>query len=489
MLAKRFRSLSEYRGAETAGYKLLPFRFTALDDRRQVLSNFAGEFLVLDREVLRQLVLHELTPDSPHYDELKSRHFLADQSSKIAPQLLGLKYRTKLGRLAQFTGLHMFVVTLRCDHSCNYCQVSRQTEDKVTYDMAPETARKAVDFMFRSPSPALKVEFQGGESLLNFPVVREIVEYAKSVNQTERRDLAFVIATNLSVLSDEILDYCDRHEILISTSLDGPADLHNRNRPRRGRNSHELTVTGISRVQDRLGVGKVSALMTTTHESLSRGRDIVDEYVQAGLHQIFLRPMSPYGFAKRTGQIDRYDAEQWLQFFKDSLAYILEINKAGYPLMECFSSLILRKMLTPQNPGYVDLQSPSGLGISAIIYNYDGEIYAGDEARMIAESGDKTFRMGNLYTDAYESVMLGDSFLNILESSMAQSSPICSECAFMPYCGADPVYHYESQQDFVGNKALSGYCHRNTGIFQHLISLLEDSPRDAEILRRWAFPC
>ena len=199
--------------------------------------------------------------------------------------------------------------------------------------------------------------------------------------------------------------------------------------------------------------------------------------------------MSPYGFAKKTGQIHKYDAERWLEFYKEALSYILEVNKSGYALLECYSSLVLRKMLTPQNPGYVDLQSPSGLGISAIIYNYDGDIYAGDEARMLGESGDKTFRMGNLSEDDYEKVMLGDAFLDILESSMAQSAPICSECAFMPYCGADPVYHHETQQDFLGNKALSGYCHRNIGIFRHLIGLMCDSPADSEILRRWAFPC
>jgi len=180
--------------------------------------------------------------------------------------------------------------------------------------------------------------------------------------------------------------------------------------------------------------------------------------------------MSPYGFAKKTGQIHRYDAAQWLDFYKEALAYILEINRSGYPLLECYSSLVLRKMLTPQNPGYVDLQSPSGLGISAIIYNHDGEIYAGDEARMLGESGDRTFRMGNLWTDTYDQVMLGEAFLDILESSMAQSAPICSECAFMPYCGADPVYHHETQQDFLGNKATSGYCYRNIGIFRHLIT-------------------
>ena len=64
--------------------------------------------------------------------------------------------------------------------------------------------------MFKSPSPVLKVEFQGGESLLNFSLIRSIVEIAEARNQD--RDLEFVIATNLAVVTDEMLDYCREHE-------------------------------------------------------------------------------------------------------------------------------------------------------------------------------------------------------------------------------------------------------------------------------------
>jgi sulfatase maturation enzyme AslB (radical SAM superfamily) len=82
--------------------------------------------------------------------------------------------------------------------------------------------------------------------------------------------------------------------VYFSTSLDGPADLHNRNRPRPGRNSHELALAGIERVRHALGRDKVSALMTTTPESLRRGREIIDEYARHGFLSIFLRPVSPY---------------------------------------------------------------------------------------------------------------------------------------------------------------------------------------------------
>ena len=488
MLAKRFNSLSDYRAAETAdGYKLLPVRFTRLDTDRYVLSNMVGEYRVLSRSTIDALVSHKLTIGSSLFDDLKSGHFLYDSDSSVATELLGLKYRTKLSPVAQFTGLHMFVVTLRCDYTCQYCQVSRQTEDRAAFDMSEEVARRSVDLVFKSPSPAIKIEFQGGEPLLNFEMIRFIVDLAKARNQSEKRDLQFVIASNLSLLTDDILDYCAEHEIFFSTSLDGPATLHNKNRPRPGRNGHALTISGIERVRTRLGIDRVSALMTTTKASLTHCREIIDEYVLRGFTSIFLRPLSPYGFAARAGHFARYDAERWLNFYKEGLEYILDINRQGYPLVETFSAIVLRKMLTPQSPAYVDLQSPAGMGISGLVYNYDGDIYAADEARMLAEMGDKTFRLGNVFHDDYRTIMLSDALLDPIESSVAQSVPLCSDCAFLPYCGTDPLYHHATQGDAVGNRMTSGFCHRNMGVFRHLISRMEDSPVDKALLSNWAW--
>jgi uncharacterized protein len=141
--------------------------------------------------------------------------------------------------------LHMFVVSLRCNHTCKYCQVSRQSEDRAAFDMTEEIADRAIDFTFRSPSRSIKIEFQGGEPLLNFPLIKYIVVKAKERNLVERRNLAFVVTTNLSPITDEILAFCQEHDIYISCSLDGPEDLHNANRPKEGNNSYRLTLEGI----------------------------------------------------------------------------------------------------------------------------------------------------------------------------------------------------------------------------------------------------
>jgi uncharacterized protein len=481
----KFLPRSHYERSIATGYQLLPFRFIRLDGSEYLLTNQAGESTVLPRAALEEFIRHRLSPSSSLYDDLKSKHFLMDEESTVALDLLALKVRTKLRRLPDFTGLHIFVVSLRCEHSCPYCQVSRQSDDKTAFDMSPETAEKALSLVFRSPSPNIKIEFQGGEPLLNFPLVKQIVERATEINASEKRNLQFVIATNLALINSEILEFCRKYQIIISTSLDGPKDLHNANRPRPGSNSYERTIAGVTLAREFLGFDQVSALMTTTKGSFGRVREIIDEYVKQGFRSIFLRPLSPYGFAVKTRWFQAYDADEWLKFYFEGLDHILDMNRAGHFFTEHYASTILAKMLTPFESGFVDLRSPAGIGIAAIVYNYDGDVYASDEARMLAEMGDKTFRLGTVH-DQYEELLQKDILLDSIENSFAASVPMCSECAFEPFCGADPVFHYATQGDVVGLKPVSGFCIRNMAIFRRLISLLRQDDGTRNILLRWA---
>src|SRR6266481_3569536 len=98
-------------------YSLLPFRFSRLDSDRYVAVNEIGESQVLRRDELELLVRKRLPQTSPLYYALKASNFLEDNDSDIAPDLLTLKVRSKRERIARFTSLHMFVVTLRCNHS------------------------------------------------------------------------------------------------------------------------------------------------------------------------------------------------------------------------------------------------------------------------------------------------------------------------------------------------------------------------------------
>lgn len=405
-LHPRFRGRAEF--APRADYRLLPFRFIRLDDARYVVTNDVGEHVVMTRAQLATFARHELPVTAALYRELKAKHLVFDDDSRSALDLLAIKYRTRAAVVANLTGLHIFVVTLRCDHSCNYCQVSRQTEDKTRFDMSRLAADRALALVFQSPNPAVKIEFQGGEPLLNFELIRYIVDEAERRNLVARRHLQFVITSNLTHLDDEILAFAKAHGIYFSTSLDGPEALHNANRPLPSGNSYRAAVEGIARIRSALGPDFVSALMTTTPASLARVGDIIDEYVRQGFSSIFLRSLSPYGFAIRTRLVRGYDTADWVEFYKHGLAHILSLNRRGIRLREELTTIALQKMFAPAGAAYVDQQSPAGVAIGALVYNYNGKIYGSDEGRMLAEMGDETLCMGTLETATFASVMTDD---------------------------------------------------------------------------------
>jgi uncharacterized protein len=472
-------------GLPPGSWQLLPMRFHRLDDGSVLLTNLVGEHAFLtDAELLA--VVDGTCADQELLARLRAAHLIQAAGETLPAELLAIKLRTRMSYLPNSTGLHIFVVTLRCEHTCRYCQVSRQATAKSEFDMSEETARKSLELAFRTPSPHLKIEFQGGEPLLNFPLIRRIVNDAERMNAAHGKDLAFVIATNLALLDDEILDFCADHRILLSTSLDGPSDLHNANRRRPGQDSWQQAVTGISRAAERLGTDRVSALMTTTEASLGRAAEIIETYAELGLRNVFLRPISPYGFARPGRGGAAYDVAGWLEFYRAGLDKVIELNRAGIPMVESYASIIAKKILTNADPGYVDLASPAGIGIGALVYNYDGGIYASDEGRMLAEMGDETFRLGSVHQSDYADVMFSEALLGPLQESLTLSAPMCDRCAFQPYCGADPVFHHATQGDFTGHKALSAFCQRNMGVFTTLLRLIRDDPYARDLLYRWA---
>jgi His-Xaa-Ser system radical SAM maturase HxsB len=465
---------------------LLPFNFERMAGDQFLVSNLVGDFVRLTEDQLNKLIDLQLQPGDGLYEKVYAAHLITGARQKAQQQLLALRLRSRMSFLREITPLHMFVVTLRCEHSCPYCQVSRQSTDRSRFDMSEATAQRALDIAFESKSSRIKIEFQGGEPLLNFSLIKTIVGAAKARSERIGKKVDFVIASNLALLDDAVLDFCKYNEILLSTSLDGPADLHNKNRPRPGDDSYELAINGIRRAQEALGRDRVGALMTTTESSLDRIDEIIDEYLKLGLDGIFLRPLSPFGFAIKTKQYHRYDAKRWLELYKSGLRRILDINHQGTPFREFYSSLILARMLTDKPIGYVDLRSPAGVGIGALVYNYDGSVFASDEGRMLAETGDNAFRLGHVDEDNYRSLVLSDKLIDAISTSLTQCAPECSTCVFESHCGANPVHHHATQGEALGIKPLSDFCARQKGIMNHLLEILDESPRDAAVLRRWA---
>jgi uncharacterized protein len=463
----------------------LPYRFERLSSDEILVSNIAGEWVLLDNRQFDQLATLSFADDDL-VKLLLANHILITENDRVSGRLLSLKLATRIRQLPELTGLHIFVVTLRCDHSCEYCQVSRKNSKSTEHDMSWDDAARALDIVFSSPSTNLKIEFQGGESLLNFELIKRVVVEAKRRNIDGSRNLSFVIASNLVPLNEEILTFALEHSIYFSTSIDGPEELHNSNRSRPGRNSYQLATDGIASIRKTLGDDYVSALMTTTERSLDQPEAIIDEYVRLGFNEVFLRFLSPYGHAVKTRAISRYGNRQWMDFYQRGLKYIIELNRSGTEVVEVLASIYLRKLLVNDCGGYVDLTTPTGAGLGALVYNYDGDVYASDEGRMLREMGDDSFKLGSVRTHRYEDLILSERFLDVVEDSYAPSSPMCSDCALEPFCGSDPVFHHSTQGDVTGFKPLSDFCERTMTLVPLLLRLYREDRFCRDLFTRWA---
>jgi len=482
MANTKFQEVEKY-AAPDGSYQLIPFNIDKIDEESFFISNVSGDYCFITPTELDDLVNKELSKDANVYKELKSRHFLYEDNYDLPLDILSTRYRTKKSSLNSFTALHMFVVTLRCDLSCSYCQVSRQTQaapDK--YDMSEDTADKFIDMMFKSPSTHYKVEFQGGEPLVNFKLIKYIVGRVNHINETANKNVEFVIATNLNLINDEILKFVKEHTIYLSTSLDGPQHVHDHNR---NKDSHSKVTANIKKVQDEVGHDYVAALMTTTNKSLQHPNEIVDEYVRLGLNQIFLRAISPYGFALRSTNA-KYATNEFIRFYKEALDYIINLNKQGTVITEVYATIILSKILTPFTHNFVDLLSPAGTGIAAISYNYDGDIYASDESRMLAEAKDDTFKLGNVHENSYKEIFLSPTLIEMINSSCLEANPMCNDCAYNPYCGTDPVHNHQTQGDVQGIMPQSGFCTKNMAVIKLLLSYIkENDPETMDVFYSW----
>lgn len=469
-------------------YRLLPFRFIRLGTKKTndvLITSETGEYLFTTEEKLNALINKKIPKGSWFYKALLARHFIYEPEGHNPIQEMAAQYKSRKSFLVGGPALHIFVVTLRCNHTCQYCQVSRAPVGGHTHDMSEYHARLAVDRMFESPSPALTVEFQGGEPLLSFERIKQIIEYISEKNAAEKRDIQYVISSTLHHINDEILTFSKVHGIQFSTSLDGPNFLHNTNRPTPEKNSYERTLHGIEAVRSELGHDNVSALTTLTSKSLLYPEEIIDEYVKIGFNSISLRPLSPYGFAKKSSQRLDYSVNEYLKFYKRALDHLIKINSEGTFIAESYTSLLLSSIMTPFSSGYVDLRSPLGAGLGALIYNYDGGVYPSDEARMLKEMGESDLMLGTL-DQPLEQLLTSVQMEILLSSGIIEGLPGCTDCAYLPYCGADPVEHYARSGDPIGHRSFSDFCTRNMGLLTHLFTLLRDGERSTQrVLVSW----
>lgn len=469
--------------------KFYPFRFARLKNNQILLINDFGDWIVLNSTDFQKIIDKQLDLNSTVGLDLQSRDFLTEEYTFFNLKRLAHRYRTKKKYLFDSTALHMLVMTHRCNHKCKYCQASSHETSGQHLDMSTETAKKCIDVSFESPSKYIKIEFQGGEPLLNKQVVFDTILYAKNKNIEIQKDLEFVICTNLTTIDSDVINFLkDNHNVQISTSLDGSEALHNQCRVYPSNHgTYQDFLKKLNLIRRELPFNQVAALTTISKYNLYQMKDIVDTYKNLSFNSIFLRPLNPFGFAKEKWTELAYPVEDFIEEYIKTLDYIIKLNEEGYFIREEFASIFLYKILTPYSSGFVDIQSPSGLGIAGAIYEINGDVFVSDEARMLfRSSGNKKYCLGNAVTknrrEIYSNLILKD----ILLSSTIEALPGCAWCAFQPYCGTDPIKNFVQFGNDISHKAYDENCKLYKAIMTKLFEILaSNDERKKDILYSW----
>lgn len=462
------------------------FRFKKLKNR-YLLTNDIGRFIFLTEKEFRNFLAGNLAKKTVPLVDLVEKGFVRDclpfndLTKKYAQRNQGLRFGPTL---------HIVILTLRCNHRCVYCHASVENEKARGFDMTKQTAKAVVDTAMKAPFPYPTIEFQGGEPLLNWPVLKYIIEYGQKKAKKNKKTLNFGLVSNLSLMTRDKLNYLlSKRSVALCSSLDGPEELHNKNRIYLAGNSYGNTVKWLGlwkgAVEKRRPRGyKPNALITVTRFSLPFWKEIVDEYVKLGLVNIYPRILNPFGFTVHMWEQIGYSAEDFIKFYKNVLDYILELNKKGFYLRERLATVLLAKILSDQDPGHLDYRSPCGAGIGQIAYNYNGDVYTCDEGRMMARMGKNEFKIGNVFNSDFKDLMNSDVVKTMAVASCLEGLAGCADCVYSPYCGVCPVFNYAKYGNIFSQMPNNERCKIMAAIFDYLFLKFQE-PKIRKIFERW----
>ncbi len=459
-------------------YKLNYFNYKEIKNK-YLITNDIGEYSFLLKEDFEKMLKKEKLNENVK-NELLEKGFIYEESDELFATKQAMKLRRFKEYLLVPTTLHIFVVTKNCNFNCIYCQAGNLNQNN-NYNMSRETAKKAVDIAMDSPSQYLTFEFQGGEPLLNFDIIKYIVEYSKSI--LNGKVIEYNVVSNLTLLTDEMIDFFVENDVNICTSIDGDRILQNINRPYQNKDSYLETVTKMKKLREKKI--RISAIETTTKYSLDKTKEIVDEYIKLDMESIFIRPLTRLGKANKSWYSIGYDADDYLKFYKSTLDYIIEKNKNGVFLTEGYSTIFLKKILLKEPVNYMELRSPCGGAIGQLAYYYDGNIYTCDEGRMLSEMGDDRFKLGNVYENTYKELMQCDCTKAMCISSCIECLPYCSSCVYMPYCGTCPVINLAQDENIFAKNPNEFRCEIYKGMQDILFDYIENKAEVMEIFKNW----
>ena len=395
-------------------------------DKDAVIAEVAKTYPNISREELEEA-----------YDEITSLKEEGSLFTKDEYEDRVIDY-TKRPTVVKALCLH---IAHACNLSCKYCFAEEGLYHGKKAELMPyEVGKQALDFLVANSGNRrnLEVDFFGGEPLLNFDVVKQLVEYGRELEKTHDKHFRFTLTTNGVLLNDEIMEFANREMDNVVLSIDGRKEIHDMMRPfQRGDGSYDIILPKFKKFADSRGQQKYYARGTFTHNNLDFSKDVL-HLADLGFKQISVEPVvaqSTDDYALQEEDLPKLFEEY------DKLAAEM-VKRHGTDKDFTFFHFMID---LEGGPCVYKRLSGCGSGTEYMAVTPSGELYPCHQF-----VGTEGFKMGDVWTGITNTEMQTQ-----FKGCNVYSRPACKDCFAKFYCsGGCAANAYNFTGDIRGNYAL-----------------------------------
>ncbi len=316
-----------------------------------------------------------------------------------------------------------------CNLNCSYCFAAQGKYHGERAVMSLETGKRAIDFLIENSGAHknLDIDFFGGEPLMNWDVVKQLVEYGRRQEKLHDKNIRFTLTTNGVLLNDEVIDFCNKEMHNVVLSLDGRPEVHNRFRKDyNGVGSYEKILPNFLNFLKKRGNKSYYMRGTYTHYNTEFLNDILHMadlgFKELSMEPVVCDPSDPCALTQEDLPVlyDQYEklAEEMIKRKKEGRGftfYHYMIDLTGGP---CIYKRV----------------AGCGSGTEYLAVTPWGELYPCHQF-----VGDEKYSMGNIY-DGVTNTAVREKFA----ACNAYTRPGCADCWAKLYCAggcAANAYH------------------------------------------------
>ena len=316
-----------------------------------------------------------------------------------------------------------------CNLNCEYCFASQGKYHGERAMMSFEVGKRAFDWLIENSGSRrnLEVDFFGGEPLMNFDVVKQLVEYARSIEKEKGKNFRFTLTTNGVLVDDDVIDFCNKEMSNVVLSLDGRKEIHDRYRvDYAGNGSWEKIVPKFQKFVEKRGGKNYYMRGTFTHANPDFLKDI-QVMLDLGFNELSMEPV--VCAAGDPSELTEEDFPIVCQQYEDLAKLMLKKDKEGKPFTFYHYMIDLTG-----GPCIYKRISGCGSGTEYMAVTPWGDLYPCHQF-----VGDDKFKLGDIWNGVTNTEIQGE-----FAACNVYAHPECRDCWARLYCSggcAANAYH------------------------------------------------